>query len=60
MAELMEILGTLFEFYAFVLLATAAVCVPVVVVLWSSEFAHHLKLGRRARRRSAIPVTKIA
>lgn len=61
MTELIEILGTLFEFFAFVLLATAAVCVPVVVVLWSSEFAHHLKLGsKRARRRSAIPLTKIA
>jgi len=60
MTDLMEILGTLLEFFAFVLLATAAVCVPVVIVLWSSEFAHHLKLDKRARRRSAIPLTKIA
>ena len=60
MAELLEILATLFEFFAFVLLATAAVCVPVAVVLWSSEFAHHIRPGRRSRRRSAIPLTKIA
>jgi hypothetical protein len=60
MADLMQILGTLLEFFAFVLLATAAVCVPVVIVLWSSEFAQHLKPGRRARRRSAVPLTKIA
>jgi len=60
MTELMEILGTLLEFFAFALLATAAVCVPVAIFLWSSEFAHHIRLGKRSRRRSAIPVTKIA
>lgn len=60
MADLIEILGTLLEFFAFVLLATAAVCIPVTILLWSSEFAHHVRLDRRTRRRSAIPLTKIA
>jgi hypothetical protein len=60
MTDLMEILGTLLEFFAFVLLATAVVCVPVAIFLWSSEFAHRIKPVRRARRRSAIPLTKIA
>lgn len=60
MADLLEIFGTLLEFFAFVLLATAAVCIPVTILLWSSEFAHHVRLGRRTRRRSAIPLAKIA
>lgn len=60
MTDLLEILSTLLQFFAFVLLATAVVCVPAVAFLWSSELAHHSKGGRRARRRSAIPLTKIA
>jgi len=60
MTDLMEILGTLLEFFAFVLLATAVVCVPAAIFLWSSEFAHHVRFGRRSRRRSSIPLTKIA
>ena len=60
MADLLQILSTLLEFFAFVLLATAAVCVPVVFVLWSSELADHVKFSRRSRRRSVVPLTKIA
>jgi hypothetical protein len=60
MADLLEILSTLLQFFAFVLLATAVVCVPAVVFLWSSELAHHIKGGRRARRRSVVPLAKIA
>jgi hypothetical protein len=60
MADLLQILSTLLEFFAFVLLATAAVCVPVVVMLWSSELADHIRLSRRSRRRSVVPLTKIA
>jgi len=60
MTDLMEILSTLLEFFAFVLLATAAVCVPAAIFLWSSEFAHHIRLDKRSRRRSSIPLTKIA
>ncbi len=60
MTDLLEILSTLLQFFAFVLLATAVVCVPAVVFLWSSELAHHIQGSRRARRRSTIPLTKIA
>ena len=60
MADLLQILSTLLEFFAFVLLATAAVCVPIVVVLWSSELADHARITRRSRRRSVVPLTKIA
>ena len=61
MADLLQILSTLFEFFAFVLLATAAVCVPMAVALWSYELVDRMKLNpRRARRRSVIPMTKIA
>jgi hypothetical protein len=60
MADLLEILSTLLEFFAFVLLATAAACVPAVIVLWSSELADHIRLSRRSRRRSVVPLTKIA
>ena len=60
MADLLEIFSTLLQFFAFVLLATAVACLPAAIFLWSSELAHHLKSGRRARRRSVIPLTKIA
>ena len=61
MADLLQILGTLLEFFAFVLLATTAVCVPVAIALWSYELVDRVKLNqRRVRRRSVIPMTKIA
>lgn len=61
MADLLQILGTLLEFFAFVLLATAVVCVPLAVALWSYELVDRVKLNqRRVRRRSVIPMTKIA
>lgn len=61
MADLLQILGTLLEFFAFVLLATAVVCVPMVIALWSYELVDRVKLNqRRVRRRSVIPMTKIA
>jgi hypothetical protein len=60
MADLLQILSILLEFFAFVLLATAAVCVPLVLVLWSSELADHIRLSRGSRRRSVVPLTKIA
>jgi len=60
MADLLEIFSTLLEFFAFALLVTAVVCLPAAVFLWSSELAHHVKNGRRARRRSVLPLTKIA
>jgi len=60
MADLLEIFSTLLQFFAFVLLATAVACVPAIIFLWSSELAHHIKTGRRSRRRSVVPVTKIA
>jgi hypothetical protein len=60
MADLLQILSTLLEFFAFVLLATAVVCVPVVIVLWSSELTDHVRHTRRSRRRSVVPLTKIA
>lgn len=60
MADLLEIFSTLLQFFAFVLLATALACLPAVVFLWSSELADHIKAGRRARRRSIVPLAKIA
>ena len=60
MADLLEILSTLLQFFAFVLLATAVVCVPAIAFLWYSELAHHIKASRRSRRRSVVPLTKIA
>jgi hypothetical protein len=60
MAELLEIFSTLLQFFAFALLATAVVCVPAIIFLWSSELAHHIKGEHRARRRSVVPLTKIA
>jgi len=61
MADLLQILSTLFEFFAFVLLATAAVCVPMAITLWSYELVDRVKRNpRRDRRRSVIPLTRIA
>ena len=61
MADLLQILSTLFEFFAFVLLATAAVCVPMAIALWSYELVDRVKLNqRRTRQRDVIPLTKIA
>lgn len=60
MADLLEILSTLFQFFAFVLLATAVVCVPVAIALWSSELGPRLPLRRRRSRRHVIPLAKIA
>jgi hypothetical protein len=60
MADLLQILGTLFEFFAFVLLATAVICVPMAIALWSYELADRVKLKQRRVRRSVIPLTKIA
>lgn len=60
MADLLEIFGTLLQFFAFVLLATAVVCLPAILFLWSSELANHIKGGRRARRRSVVALTKVA
>lgn len=60
MADLLAILSTLFEFFAFVLLATAAVCVPVAGFLWAYELIHQAKGGLRRPRRRVIQLTKIA
>lgn len=60
MADLIEILSTLFQFFAFVLLATVLACLPAALFLWFSELADHIKAGRRARRRSVVPLAKIA
>jgi len=60
MADLLEIFSTLLQFFAFILLATAVVCVPAIFFLWSSELSDHVKAGRRTRRRSTIALTKIA
>ena len=60
MADLLQVLGTLFEFFAFVLLATAAVCVPMAIALWSYEVVDRVKLNQRRVRRRGIPMTKIA
>jgi len=60
MADLLEILSTLLEFFAFVLLATAAVCVPVAAFLWSYELIGQSKGQLRRPRRRVIPLTKIA
>ena len=61
MTDLLEILSTLLEFFSFVLLATALVCIPVIIMLWSSEFAHRFRVTRRRRdRRAVVPLTKIA
>jgi len=60
MADLLGIFSTLLQFFAFVLLATTVACLPAVVFLWSSELAHHINRDRRTRRRSAIPLTRIA
>ena len=60
MLDMLEILSTLFEFFAFVLAATAIFCVPVVVLLWVPEVIEHYKLGRRQRRRAAVPVARVA
>jgi len=37
MSDLLEIFSTLLQFFSFILLATALVCVPLAVVLWWSE-----------------------
>jgi hypothetical protein len=42
------------------LLATVVACLPAVVFLWFSELADHIRAGRRARRRSVIPLAKVA
>jgi hypothetical protein len=60
MVEMLEILSTLLEFFAFVFAATAIFCVPVVVLLWVPEVIEHYKLSRRARRRAVVPVTRVA
>ena len=60
MADLLEIFSTLLQFFAFVLLATVIACLPAVVFLWFSELADHIRAGRKARRRSVVPLTKIA
>ena len=60
MADLLEIFSTLFQFFAFVLLATVVACLPAVVFLWFSELADHSRAGHRARRRSVIPLAKVA
>jgi hypothetical protein len=59
MEDLLEIVKTLLEFFAFVLLATAIFCIPVVVLLWSAAFAERLKTSRRSRRH-VVPLTKSA
>jgi hypothetical protein len=61
MADLLQVLGTVFEFFAFALLATAAVCVPMAITLWSYELVDRVKLNqRRTRHRNVIPLAKIA
>ena len=60
MADLLEIFGTLLQFFAFVLLTTAVVCVPVLIVLWSSELFPHISPGRKRSRRHVVPLSKIA
>lgn len=59
MTDLIVILGTLLEFFAFVLLTTAVVCVPVVLFLWGSELVERTAPRRIARRR-ALGLIKIA
>jgi len=59
MSDLLEIFSTLLQFFSFILLATALVCVPLAVVLWWSELYGRIKTLRRGRR-GTIPLTKIA
>jgi len=59
MSDLLEVFSTIFQFLLFVFLATAVACLPLAVVLWSSEFYGRRK-ARRLKRRAAIPLTKIA
>jgi hypothetical protein len=51
MTDLIVILGTLLEFFAFVVLTTAVVCVPVALFLWGSELLELIGRRRIARRR---------
>lgn len=60
MADLLEILSTLLQLFAFVLLATVVVCVPLILTLWSSELFPRHPFRRRHTRRHTVPLTKIA
>jgi hypothetical protein len=60
MGDMLEVLATLFEFFAFVVAATAIFCIPVALLIWVPEFIEHWKLSRRSRRRAVVPLTKIA
>jgi len=51
MTDLIVILATLLEFFAFVVLTTAVVCVPAALFLWGSELFECTNRRRIARRR---------
>jgi hypothetical protein len=60
MADLLEIFSTLLHFFAFVPLAAAVVCVPVLIALWSSELVPHISLRRRRNRRHVDSIVQTA
>jgi len=51
MTDLIVILATLLEFFAFVVLTTAVVCVPAALFLWGSELFERTNRRRIGRRR---------
>jgi hypothetical protein len=49
MVDVLEILSTLFEFFAFVVAGTAIFCVPVLLLLWAPELIEHFRVSRQSR-----------
>lgn len=63
MGEQFEILSTLFEFFAFMLLVAISGLVLLMLLLWSDEVIREFRPkppSRERRRRVIIPLSKIA
>ena len=63
MGEQFEILATLFEFFAFMLLVAISGLVLLMLLLWSDEVIREFRPklpSRERRRRAIIPLSKIA
>ena len=63
MREQLEVLSTLFEFFAFALLIAVGGVVLLVLLAWLDEASRKFRLylpSRKRRRSAIIPLTKIA
>ena len=49
MVDVLEILSTLFEFFAFVVAGTAIFCIPVLLLFWAPELIEHFRVSRHSR-----------